>query len=130
MNFVLKPATNSTSTTNATNVGHNESSPSKTKSDTVTSTALNELEKREKLHLEKIEKLNVKLSECESKNLLLKYDMERLNDRCVELSQLDVKTKLELQNLKQTIQHMCMQFNELSKKCQDNEIKLKVYEQR
>ena len=91
---------------------------------------LSELDKRERIHLEKIEKLNIKLSECESKNLLLKYDMERLSDRCGELCQLDVKTKLELNNLKQTMQHMCIQFNELSKKCQDNEVKLKVYEQR
>ena len=87
-------------------------------------------EKREKLHLDKIDKLTMKLSECESKNLQIKYDMERLSDRCSELCQLDVKTKQELNNLKQTMQHMCIQFNELNQKFQDNEHKLKVYEQR
>ena len=74
--------------------------------------------------------LNVKVNEYESKNLLLKYEMERLNDRCGELSKLDLKTKLELNNLKQTMQHMCMQFNELNKKFDENEVKLKAYEQR
>ncbi len=89
-----------------------------------------EFEAREKEHKEKIDKLQLKLKEYEKQNSVLRFEMDRLNGKCVQLSQSELQTTHELNNLKHTIQQMIDQYAELDNKFNENFNKLKLYEQR
>ena len=70
------------------------------------------------------------MKEYEKQNSLLRYEMDRLNGKCVQLSQSELQTTHELSNLKQTIQQMIEQYADIDKRFNENFNKLKLYEQR